>query len=77
MTEEAEVYSKLLANSELFDAYCAPKTLKILSQISVLAHLKPYQNSTLYTNLKAHDGEALKNTDPSCSVPASGGSGLG
>ena len=64
VTEEAEIYSKLLANSELFDAPCAPETLKIPSWFSVLLRLKPHENSALYSKLKAYDGEALKNTDP-------------
>jgi len=31
VTKEAQIYSKLLENSELFEAPCTPETLKILS----------------------------------------------
>ena len=64
VSEEAEIYSKLLANSTLFDAPCALETLKILSRFSVLSRLKSHENSTLYSKLKAYDGESLKNTGP-------------
>ena len=64
VTEEAQIYSKLLENSELFEAPCAPETLKILSRFSVLSRLKPHENSPLYSKLRAYDGETLKNTDP-------------
>ena len=64
VSEEAEIYSKLLANSKLFDAPCALETLKILSRFSVLSRLKSHENSTLYSKLKAYDGESLKNTGP-------------
>lgn len=64
VTEEAKIYDKLLQNSELKDAPCAPETLKILSRFSVLSRLKPHENSNLYSKMRVYDGESLKDTDP-------------
>ncbi|MDC0738807.1 PrkA family serine protein kinase [Cognatishimia sp. SS12] len=64
VTEEAKIYEKLLQNSELKDAPCAPETLKILSRFSVLSRLKPHENSNLYSKMRVYDGESLKDTDP-------------
>src|SRR6202034_1823832 len=44
-TEERKIYEKLLQNSELSDAACAPSTLDILSRFCVLSRLKPHENS--------------------------------
>ena len=64
VSEEAEIYHKLLENSELRDASCAPETLKILARFSVLSRLKPHENSNLFSKLRVYDGETLKDTDP-------------
>ncbi|WP_259782189.1 PrkA family serine protein kinase [Aestuariispira ectoiniformans] len=64
MTEEAMIYSKLVENSELNEAPCAPETLNILSRFSVLTRLKPHENSNLYSKMRVYDGESLKDTDP-------------
>ena len=64
VTAEAAIYRKLLVNSELANAQCAPETLDILARFSVLTRLKEHENSNLYTKMRAYDGETLKNTDP-------------
>lgn len=64
VSEEAMIYEKLLQNSELKEASCAPETLKILSRFSVLSRLKPHENSNLYSKMRVYDGESLKDTDP-------------
>jgi serine protein kinase len=64
VTEEAEIYRKLLEHSELRDAPCAPETLRILARFSVLSRLKPHENSNLFSKLRVYDGETLKDTDP-------------
>lgn len=64
VTEEAQIYEKLLENSELKDASCAPETLKILARFSVLTRLVPHENSNLYSKMRVYDGETLKDTDP-------------
>ncbi|RJQ34648.1 PrkA family serine protein kinase [Candidatus Parcubacteria bacterium] len=63
-TEERKIYEKLLQNSELANASCAPSTLDILSRFCVLSRLKPHENSNLYSKMRVYDGESLKDTDP-------------
>ena len=64
VSEEAQIYEKLLRASELNNAVCAPETLRILSAFCVLTRLKEHENSTLYSKLRVYDGENLKDTDP-------------
>jgi serine protein kinase len=64
VAEETQIYRKLLRNSELAGAPCAPETLDILSRFSVLTRLKPHENSTLYAKMRVYDGENLKDTGP-------------
>lgn len=61
--EEIQIYKKMLSRSALSTKPCAPKTLEMLAEWSILTRLKPHENSTLYTKLKAYNGEVLKNTD--------------
>ena len=67
-TEERKIYEKLLQNSELADAPCAPSTLDILARFCVLSRLKPHENSNLYSKMRVYDGESLKDTDPARQV---------
>ncbi|MCP5075912.1 MAG: PrkA family serine protein kinase [Rhodobacteraceae bacterium] len=62
--EEAGIYEKLLENSELNEAPCAPETLKTLARFSVLTRLAPHENSNLFSKMRVYDGETLKDTDP-------------
>ncbi len=64
VTEETQIYEKLLGGSELGDASCAPETLKMLAQFSVMTRLKEHENSSLYSKMRVYDGEKLKDTDP-------------
>ncbi len=64
VSEEVKIYEKLLVNSELTDAKCAPGTLELLGQFSVLSRLKEPENSGLYSKMRVYDGESLKDTDP-------------
>jgi len=64
VTEEIEIYRKLLHNSSLRDAPCAPDTLKMLAEFSVLSRLKEPENSSIYSKMRIYDGESLKDTDP-------------
>ncbi|SDF23862.1 PrkA family serine protein kinase [Limimaricola pyoseonensis] len=63
-TEEAMIYQKLLRESSLAEAPCAPETLPILARFSVLSRLHEHENSTLYSKMRTYDGETLKHTDP-------------
>lgn len=64
VTEEAKIYKKLLAASELSGTPCAPATLNMLAQFSVLTRLKEVENSTPFTKMEIYDGKNLKDTDP-------------
>jgi serine protein kinase len=62
--EERQIYEKLLAASELSAAPCAPGTLDMLAQFSVLSRLKEHENSSLYSKMRVYNGESLKESDP-------------
>ena len=64
VTDEIRIYDKLLASSTLSRAHCAPDTLKMLAQFSVLSRLKEPDNSNIYSKMRVYDGENLKDTDP-------------
>ena len=63
-SEEGLIYQKLLNNSSLADAPCAPDTLNMLSQFIILSRLKEPMNSSIYSKMKVYDGENLKDKDP-------------
>jgi serine protein kinase len=62
--EEINIYKKLINNSSLYEAPCAPNTLEMLAQFSVLSRLIKPENSSVYSKMKVYDGESLKATDP-------------
>ena len=64
VTDEIKIYDKLLINSSLANAHCAPDTLKMLAQFSTLSRLKEPENSNIYSKMRVYDGENLKDTDP-------------
>ncbi|SJL82887.1 PrkA family serine protein kinase [Vibrio palustris] len=64
VSEEVKIYEKLLEHSELFHAPCAPSTLDLLAQFSVLSRLKVPENSSIFSKMRVYDGETLKDTDP-------------
>lgn len=64
LTEEVHIYEKLLEHSSLAQAPCAPDTLSMLSQFSVLSRIKAPENSSIYSKMRIYDGENLKDTDP-------------
>src|SRR3954451_4339505 len=64
VTEEVKIYEKLIQNSSLQDAVCAPGTLKMMAQFSVLTRLKEPENSSIFSKMLIYDGENLKDTDP-------------
>lgn len=64
VTEEVKIYEKLLRNSSLSEAPCAPDTLRMLAQFSVLTRLVEPENSSIYSKMRVYDGESLKDTDP-------------
>jgi serine protein kinase len=64
VSDEIKIYDKLLFNSSLAKAHCAPDTLKMLAQFTVLSRLKEPENSNIYSKMRVYDGENLKDTDP-------------
>ncbi|MFP4129463.1 MAG: PrkA family serine protein kinase [Halorhodospira sp.] len=64
VTEEQQIYDKLIRESELAEAPCAPGTLEIMARFSVLTRLKEHENSSLFSKMRIYDGESLKETDP-------------
>ncbi len=64
VTQEIEIYKKLLRNSALYQAPCAPDTLRMLARFAVLTRLKEPENSSIYSKMRIYDGENLKDIDP-------------
>jgi serine protein kinase len=64
VTEEGQIYEKLIQGSELAKSPCAPGTLETLARFSVLSRLRKHENSTLYAKMRVYDGETLKESDP-------------
>jgi serine protein kinase len=64
VSEEIQIYEKLLKSSSLSKAPCAPNTLNMLAQFSVLSRLVAPENSSIYSKMRVYDGESLKDTDP-------------
>lgn len=64
VTEEKRIYDKLIRNSELEGAKCAPGTLGMMAQFSVLTRLKEPENSNIFSKLEIYDGKNLKDKDP-------------
>ena len=63
-TEEQKIYEKLLRDSQLAEAPCAPGTLDMLARFSVLTRLKNPENSSIYSKMRIYDGESLRDIDP-------------
>ena len=64
MSEEVKIYEKLITESSLSHAPCAPDTLRMLAQFSVLSRIKEPENSSVFSKMRVYDGENLKDTDP-------------
>jgi len=64
VSDEVKIYDKLLRNSSLSEAPCAPDTLNMMSEFAILSRLKEPENSSLFSKMRIYDGENLKDTDP-------------
>ncbi|MDQ3394463.1 MAG: PrkA family serine protein kinase, partial [Bacteroidota bacterium] len=64
VSEEIKIYEKLIKESSLKNAPCAPKTLEMLAEFSVMSRLKEPENSSIYSKMRVYNGETLKETDP-------------
>jgi serine protein kinase len=63
--EEVKIYEKLIRNSKLHSAPCAPSTLEMMAQFSCLTRMKEPENSQFFSKLKVYNGESMKDKDPS------------
>ena len=59
-SEERKIYEKMLKESSLSEAPCAPRTLDTLAQFSVLTRLVPTQHGKLEIKMEVYNGESLK-----------------
>ncbi|MDL0431358.1 PrkA family serine protein kinase [Marinobacter sp. TBZ242] len=64
VTEEIDIYRKLLRDSSLSGAPCAPDTLDMLAQFSILSRIKEPENSSIFSKMRVYDGQNIKDTDP-------------
>lgn len=62
--EETKIYKKMLDSSELSGAPCAPETLNMLAEWSVLTRLKEHENSNVVSKMRVYNGDNIKDTDP-------------
>lgn len=64
VNEEIHIYEKLIKNSSLRDSPCAPGTLRMMAEFSILTRIKEPENSSIYSKMRVYNGESLKDTDP-------------
>ncbi|APZ42303.1 PrkA family serine protein kinase [Acidihalobacter ferrooxydans] len=64
VSEEVKIYEKLLRESSLCAAPCAPHTLDMMAQFAILSRLAQPENSNIYSKMRVYDGQNLKDTDP-------------
>jgi serine protein kinase len=62
--EERQIYEKMLKGSGLSSAPCAPQTIEMLAQFSVLTRLREHANSNLYSKMRVYNGENIRELDP-------------
>ena len=63
--EEVKIYKKLLKNSALCDACCAPGTLEMLARFAILTRIEEPDNSRIDVKMQVYNGENVrtKNND--------------
>ena len=64
VSEEIKIYEKLIQSSELSTAPCAPGTLEMMAQSSILSRIKEPENSKTFSKMEIYDGKNLKDKDP-------------
>lgn len=65
ISEEVNVYKKLLKLSSLANAPCAPRTLEILATFCIMTRIDTSSSSHIKTKLMVYNGESAKNKDNS------------
>ena len=61
--EEIKIYKKLLSNSALAGAPCAPGTLRMLAEFCVLSRLDNPKSSVITTKMEVYNGKNMKEKD--------------
>lgn len=61
--EEVNIYEKMLNNSSLSSAPCAPETLGMLAAFTVMSRLKPHETSSLMAKMRVYNGENMRDMD--------------
>ena len=64
VTDEEKIYHKMINDSDLKTAPCAPSTMEMMAQFSVLTRLREHENSTPWSKMCVYDGQNIKETDP-------------
>lgn len=67
VTEEQQIFDKLISESDLSTKECAPATTQMLARFSVMSRLDRAGVSglnQLFSKMRIYDGETLKDTDP-------------
>jgi serine protein kinase len=64
VAEEQKIYEKMIASSGLTASPCAPQTVEMMAQFSVLTRLHEHDNSNLYSKLRVYNGENIREQDP-------------
>ena len=62
--EEQKIYEKMIRSSGLSSSPCAPQTVEMMAQFSVLTRLHEHENSNLFSKLKVYNGENIRESDP-------------
>lgn len=68
VTDEKKIFEKLIKESNLRTAHCAPFVTEMLARFSVISRLQDKGLSgiaQLFSKMRVYDGESLKETDPS------------
>ena len=65
VTEEMDIYRKLLRHSSLFESPCAPATLQNLAEFCVLTRLEPPSDKekSIVSKMRVYNGDPIKAVD--------------
>ena len=64
VSEEQKIYEKMITSSGLSAAPCAPQTIEMMAQFSVLTRLHEHENSNLFSKMRVYDGQNIREQDP-------------
>lgn len=64
VNEEAKIYEKMISTSGLTTSPCAPQTIEMMAQFSMLTRLREHENSNLFSKMRVYNGENIREQDP-------------